>query len=369
VDADLRLVSLDEAAGQVLAHTMRDGVRRVLLQAGVTLTPPLIDALRRRGLTAVYVQDAGGPDTGVEETIRLETRARANQAVEELFARVRAGSLDRLAEARAAVSAILHDLTATGSAVFVMSTLHERDADLFAHSVNVCALSLMIGQMSGMTGEELDQLGVGALLHDVGKIYYMDIVAKRGPLTAEEQARVRRHPVDGFEILRRHPDVHLFSAHVAYQHHERLDGSGYPRGIRGDRMLRHAKIAAVADAYDGLVSERPYRPALLPHEAVRRLQDQAGTKFDADAVRRLAHRLAVYPEGTIVRLDSGELGVVAAQGPRPAAVVVHLVTDAQQRPVEPVEVALATDPQQRRVAEVLSRWPEGVAEPAGAART
>jgi hypothetical protein len=151
--------------------------------------------------------------------------------------------------------------------------------------------------------------------------------------------------------------VHLFSAHVALQHHERLDGSGYPRGLRGEEILPFARIAAVADVYDAMTADRPFRAAVPPHEAMGVVLAAAGTKLDAWYVRRLASRLAVYPQGTIVRLSSGELAVVVRQGNRSDLPVVRVVADPALQPVQPQEHDLGADPRGRTVASVLPEWP------------
>jgi HD-GYP domain-containing protein (c-di-GMP phosphodiesterase class II) len=254
------------------------------------------------------------------------------------------------------VDDILADLRSAGGSVVTLVALRRATEYTFVHSVNVCVLSLLVGLQFGYDRTALRQLGIGALLHDVGKVFCTDLAEKPGPLTEEEWVRMKRHPWDGWDMLRRHPEVHLFSAHVALQHHERLDGSGYPRGLTADQILAFARIAAVADVYDAMTADRPYRQAFPPHEAMRALLREAGSKFDPDAVRHLAARLAVYPNGTIVRLTSGELAVVSDQGGHPDLPVVRVVADSHQDPVPPFQVALAADP--RRIQAILTAWPQ-----------
>jgi HD-GYP domain-containing protein (c-di-GMP phosphodiesterase class II) len=154
-------------------------------------------------------------------------------------------------------------------------------------------------------------LGEGAILHDIGKLFIPDeILNKNGPLTDEEFELVRRHTNDGFEVLRRKRSISLFSAHVAYQHHERLDGSGYPRRLTGDDIHEFAKAVAIVDSYDAMTSDRAYRSALPPHEAISILVRETGGKYDRDLVGRFMKLVAMYPVGSVVRLSSGEVCTV-----------------------------------------------------------
>ena len=358
----VRLIRLEHAGGHTLGEAVRGGSGQVLLHAGVRLSPRYLRALGEYGFGAVYVEDPVAPGIAVDDSLRAETRAQAFTAVKGIFERAGRGEIGDIAAARRAVDGLLDDIAGTAASVFGLSALRAASEYTFAHSVNVCALSLLIGTLSGFDRPELRQLGVGALLLDVGKVSCIEATEKPGALTASEWEAMRRHPVDGYEMLRKSPEVHLFSAHVAFQHHERADGSGYPRGIYGDRILPFAAIAAVADVYDAMTAARPYREARPPHEAVAWLQERAGTQFDRDAIRRLARRVAVYPAGTIVRLSSGEVGAVEGQGVDPRRPRVRVVGDAQGHPVAPATVDLADDPGRPSVADVLADWPRALAK-------
>src|SRR5690606_21216738 len=148
--------------------------------------------------------------------------------------------------------------------------------------------------------------------------------------TDEEFAEVKKHPEYGFEVLRTIFEINLLSAHVAYQHHERLDGSGYPRGLKGDEIHLWARLTAVADVYDALTADRPYRKALRPDQALKLLREDAPHRLDERAVYYLIRHLAVYPEGTIVRLNNGHIGIVVRQTADPAKPVVRVIADTER---------------------------------------
>ncbi|MBC7338915.1 MAG: hypothetical protein H5U04_03530 [Firmicutes bacterium] len=180
---------------------------------------------------------------------------------------------------------------------------------------------MLIGLASGYDRTRLRELGAGALLHDVGKV---------------------KIPTE-----------------ILLQHHERLDGSGYPRRLRGEKILEIGRIVAVADVLCAMTTDRVYRRKVLPREAVRYLK-AAADKFDQRFVRRLALRVAAFPNGTFLRLSTGQLAVVVRQDPRNTErPVVRLLADAGNRPIEPVEVALA-EASDLGVALVLDDIPEDV---------
>jgi len=353
----MKRVAITYAEGERLGLTVKDGAGNVLVKSGTLLSPRYITALTRRGFTEVYVVDEISGDIDPEDALRTETRGRAYSAVQAAFTEAQMGGSETLEAARSAVDELLDDLMSANQSLISLNALRASTEYTFVHSVNVCALSLLIGVAQGLERGDLRRLGLGALLHDVGMTDCAELAAKPGALTADEWEKVRQHPAQGFEMLRTQAGVHLYSAHIAFQHHERLDGSGYPRGLRSERILPFAKVVAVADAYDAMVAERPYRPAMPAHAVVAELRELAGTKFDATIVHKLSKRLATYPNGVVVRLNTGELAAVAGQGVRPDYPVVRIVSDPRMNPVAPADVPLETDKQHRRIAEMLSDWP------------
>jgi HD-GYP domain-containing protein (c-di-GMP phosphodiesterase class II)/sensor domain CHASE-containing protein len=177
--------------------------------------------------------------------------------------------------------------------------LELRDRETQGHSERVVRLSLALGQRLGLQGQDLDDLRYGALLHDIGKIGIPDsILLKPGPLTAEEWAVMRQHPQVAYDLLKDIPFLQR-AVEILYAHHERWDGSGYPRGLKGEEIPLGARIFAVVDVWDALTSERPYRPAWSPQQAQAYLQEQAGVLFDPQVVAAFLAMLEeeMLPEG------------------------------------------------------------------------
>ncbi|HEY8418698.1 MAG TPA: HD-GYP domain-containing protein, partial [Limnochordales bacterium] len=284
----------------------------------------------------VYVSDPGEDDVAVPELISEATRAAAVAHLWHAFRVLEQGRRLDVVRLQDAVDNIVDEILAEPQVLKGLADLRSHDMYTFGHSVDVCALSVAIGRALNLPPEQLRVLGLGALLHDIGKIGVpAEILRKPGRLTAEEWRYIYEHPRLGFDILRRYHEVPVPAAHVAYQHHERLDGSGYPRGLAGDQVHPYGRIAAVADVFDAMCSLRTYRPGFPVHEVLAFLQDHSGTLFDPDAVACLGRIVAPYPLGTTVRLNTGEIGLVVAlvpeDGQRPT---VRILRDADGRVVD-----------------------------------
>jgi HD-GYP domain-containing protein (c-di-GMP phosphodiesterase class II) len=184
----------------------------------------------------------------------------------------------------------------------------------FGHSVNVSVLCVIIGLALKYPKEKLFELALGGLLHDVGKMKIpTKILNKPAKLTAEEYTIIQTHAQLGFEILR-HNAAHaipLRVMHMAFQHQEKADGTGYPRQLKTEGIHEFAKIAAVSDVYDAITCDRPYHRGLFPHEATLILAKEMGQQFDANILTAFLSHVALYSIGSIVELSTGEIGIVS----------------------------------------------------------
>lgn len=350
----MRSVDVSVAAGGRLGVAVKDERGRILLAAGTPLTAGLCDALARRGFRQLPIQDGIADDVAPRDGLTAATRALATQTAQACFRSLEGGGALPVRGVLAAVDAVLATLAMAHGAILEFATLRSVSDQSYVHSVNVCVYSLVVAQAMGLSGPELRALGAGALLHDVGKVLCADLCGRAEPLSAEDEARLRQHPIDGFEMLRQHHELHLFVAHIAYQHHEHVDGTGYPRALAGARILPVARIVAVANAFDALEAGTPAAKGLPAAEAVRHLLEQAGRAFDPDVVRVLARRLAHYPTGTPIVLSDGSVGIVVGQGVDPARPSVRLLGRAGVRATFE-EVVQVND--QLSITQVLGEWP------------
>ncbi|GAB6181424.1 hypothetical protein JCM14036_27430 [Desulfotomaculum defluvii] len=188
--------------------------------------------------------------------------------------------------------------------------LHEHDPYTYVHSINVALLSVLVGLEMGYNRQGLADLATGALLHDLGKLLIpKDILNKPGSLTPREFTIIKNHPLIGMNIIMPLVDSREFVTTVR-QHHERWDGKGYPDGIKGDEIHPNAQIIAVADVFDALTTDRPYRPGFPPYHAVEIIMKGEGQEFSPRVVQAFLKTVVLYPENTRVTLNTGEVGMV-----------------------------------------------------------
>ncbi len=349
--------------GKRLGKTIVGADGRPLLTAGTVLTAAYLDALLRRGFSSICVEDELTEGIEVSDAVSEETRNKATAIVRETMERIGKGARDfNVGRARAVVNDIIAELHQNTDMVHDLSLLRSVDGYTFTHSVNVCLYCLIIGMSLGYSREDLLNLGLGALLHDLGKTQVADLVAKPAALSAEEFEKVKAHSTAGYDMIKERHEVSLLSAHVAFQHHERLDGSGYPRGLKGDEIHEFGRVAAIADVFDAASADKPYRKGLPPLEVAQALMTMAGSKLDPFMVRKFLAHIALYPTGTIVVLNGGKVGVVSGQNPAdPARPVVRVLTDDDGNLTKPRELDLATNPEVQ-IRAVLTDYPARIYE-------
>lgn len=308
----MRRIEINDAnPGMVLGKTIYTSSGNILLRAGMRISPKYIHRLKELGIPAIYVKDEVFFDVDIPEVISEETRQQAQRAVRDIFADVQRCRRVDISTAKDVVNGFVDELLANPKVIVNLTDVRSYDDYTFGHSVNVCVLSLLTGISLGYNEIQLRNLGVGALLHDLGKTQVdKKILQKPGPLSEAEFTAMKEHTCYGFEILRSEQELSLLSAHVALQHHERVDGSGYPRAMCGGEIHEYARITAVADVYDAMTSDRQYRKALHTSEVVQKIISYIGKQFDPEITRAFLGNIAVYPIGSIVTLSTREVAIV-----------------------------------------------------------
>jgi len=296
----------------VVARSVYYGSTLVLAQAGMVLTGEAIKRLDEFGIASVYIREQYvpemvEPEDVISEELRLDTIAMVKASFTNVKNHLKL-DLNRVANT---VNTIIDELLAYDEILVQLTDIRAFDDYLFAHSVNVCVLSIITGITLNYNKDRLIELGVGALLHDIGKTRISPaILNKPDDLTRRECEQVKRHTTYGFEMLRNCAELSLLSAHIAFQHHERWDGQGYPRGLRGELIHEYARIVAVADVYAALLADRPYRPAYTVNQALNILERMTGVYLDPRPVSALVSNIAVYPVGSLVEINTGCIGMV-----------------------------------------------------------
>ncbi len=296
----------------VVARTIIDSDSRVLLNSGMPLNDKYIERLSELGIASIYIKDGLLDDEAqVYDIVSEKTRTETIKVIKSSFTHLEKNSNFNVEAVKNLVKNIIAELLENRNTLLHLTDIRSFDDYTFGHSVNVCILSIITALTLGYSEPKLKELGLGALLHDIGKTRIdKEILNKPGDLTPEEFNEIKRHTDYGFAILRNYPDVSLLSAHIAFQHHERWDGNGYPRGLVGSEIHHHSRIVAAADVYDALLADRPYRPAYNVTQALNILTRMAGSYLDFDCVMALKSNVAIYPVGSFVQLTTGDICIV-----------------------------------------------------------
>lgn len=253
--------------------------------------------------------------TNFEEEIKPAGRLRdeATSYMEELFDDVRAGNSVDANKTRTIVSSMVASILRNPDALVLLNNLRDNSDYAIAHSLNVCTLTLAFGRYLGLDQEELTEIGMGALLHDVGEIRVpKEIMSKEGLLSREESRLMQSHAQHGADILKNSEGIPLIAIEIARAHHERSNGQGYPAGLREDDITYFARIVGIVDVYDSVTTSHNNRDSINSTEALKNMYNWRNEMFDAGLVEQFIQCLGIYPVGSIVELDNGEVGIVIA---------------------------------------------------------
>ena len=338
----MRRVSIDNLKpGMKVGRAIQNSSGHTLLNAGVILNDKYIARLRLMGIPSLYIDDGFLPDLLVEDVISDQIRIKAVKQVKNILQKhshSMGESYNETGKLYSTISEMIDQLLSDPKLIVELTDIRSMDDYVFAHSVNVCVLALMTGISLGYERPKLHHLGMGALLHDIGKILVpKEILDKPGSLSKEEYEIVKKHPEFGLQILQNNSQVSSLSKLVVYQHHERYCGEGYPQGLKDIEIHEFAQITGMVDMYDALTADRVYRKAFLPHEAFEMISGAGDYLFSYQLIEPFLSNIAAYPAGTPVELSSGDIAVVIGTKKGYSLYPkVRLLYDQKRRPVTSV---------------------------------
>jgi len=358
----LSILSERMIAGIVFSRgvTARELADFLVLLTGPGSPEQLLEDCRRTGLR--YIELRLVEDEEDQESAQRADKVyrQAIDVTESIFNDVRMGKIPQSGAAIATVRAMVETTLAEPHALLALSLIKDYDDYTFRHSVNVAVISLAVGRASGLDEPSLRVLGLGALLHDLGKLRIdITIINKPGRLTSSEFDRIKDHPEEGAAILRQMTEVPAAAVAIALGHHLGYDRSGYPAVARRMEMPDCVHMVAIADAYDAMTTLRPYQQAMTPRGAMARLRESAGSLYHPQLLENFAADLGSYPVGSLVRLNSNHIGLVSRVGVAESeSVRLKILLDADGRELTPpVSMDLVGADMRRIVGEVnpLSR--------------
>jgi putative nucleotidyltransferase with HDIG domain len=264
---------------------------------------------------AANVQRAIAPvSIAVEMERAQKICAQSKRAVMHMFQEARMGNAVDAGGAKQMVEEISDSVSRNPGALISLARLKTADDYTYMHSVAVCAMMVALARQMGLDEEQTRLAGLAGLMHDLGKAAMpMDVLNKPGKLTDAEFSVIKTHPVEGYRLLQSGKEVDAVVLDVCLHHHEKTDGSGYPKGLKADEISLFAKMGAVCDVYDAITSNRPYKLGWDPAESLRKMAEWANGHFDGKVFQAFVKSLGIYPIGSLVKLSSGRLGVVVDQ--------------------------------------------------------
>lgn len=323
--------------GMILEQTIADRADRVLIARGTQLDEYLIESMRKMGITGVYIRTGVIEDKDTEEqpviTAQVQQKIDQRQVKDRAKVHLSESVKKRVAEGiqylyqdtessnfmdvtRSITNDLVKAIDDNDAIAVDISALKVSDEYTFKHSVDVATMAMIVSRQYGFNDEQVQQIGVSGLLHDIGKSRIpTEVLNKAQKLTDEEFALIKKHSLLGYEILKDKPELSNAVKMGVLQHHEKINGSGYPMGVTEEQIHIFAKIIAVTDIYDALVTERPYKKAFTPRNAVEMIMAMTG-ELDLQVMQSFLESVILYPVGTNVDLSNGEKARVVANNPK-----------------------------------------------------
>ncbi|MEO8101079.1 MAG: HD-GYP domain-containing protein [Betaproteobacteria bacterium] len=249
----------------------------------------------------------------VEEEIGAATVAfqRTNDLLHRVVEDIRAGSGLQLESVEEVINDMVESMVRNPDALMWVAKMREQDLTVYDHGLSVAVSLVAFGRHLGYPKEQLSQLGMMGLLLDIGKIKLpRELLEKNARLSSDEFEQIKDHVDLGLDVLSQTPNIHPDVLEGIAQHHERINGTGYPNNLMGDRISVFGRMSAIADTYAAVTKHRPYAEAISPHEALQMLSNWSGTQFHADMVEQFIQSIGVFPVGSLVELSTGEVAVV-----------------------------------------------------------
>lgn len=329
----MRAVPTAYIKGEVtLAENLYTKEGAILIRNGAKINERVVKKINENGIFTIYISDVYSPDMDLDRIVDINVRIRGINLTKEIYESVRAGKSisDEFVRIDALFDGIYDEILNAKDRQINYIDIKSVDNYTYGHALNVAIISTLLGIELGVKMPYLKSLFIGALLHDIGMMLVpATCYQKTDPLTAEETKMLQNHVTISYDYLRKTHEADAFIRNIAHSHHERHNGSGYPKGLSGNDIHLFARIVGVCDVYDAMTSDRVYKRAVPPNEAIEFLMGSAGQNFEFDITEKFCKKINPYPEGSLVKLNNGAVAVVKSVAKdlpmRPKISIIHNV--------------------------------------------
>lgn len=312
----MRIIQVkDLTDDMVLGRPIFHKLGMILLNEGSSQLTRFKDKFKMMGIDYLYIEDELSKGIEIDDVVSEATRREGRRLVGELMNKL----LDRkqvdMSGVQKIVGNMIEDILSNKSVIVNITDLKNMDTYLYYHAVNVSVLSLVVGSALGYAPKQLNYLGTGAILHDIGLLALPKKLAEKAEadMTEAERKAFASHPQLGYEMLKSLRDVDAFSKNIVWGHHEHVDGTGYPRKIGGAEIHEMVKIVSVCDAFDEMTSSRGGKKKAPSYQAIEYLIANIGKKFEKKIVASFVRHIAAFPVGSMVTLNDQRKGIVEKQ--------------------------------------------------------
>lgn len=343
----MRIISVDSVKGyELLAKDVLNENDSILMTAGATVKKEYIERLKELNIEFIYVEDEIAQGVSLTDSLELQIKEHCQDSVRKILSKYSYYEDDEQEEIITVADEIIYDIMKEPEVIYNLYSIRNKSESTYSHSLNVCALSVILAFKLKLPKKKVREIAIGCIIHDIGftfiTIDYSNIDIEN--CTDKERKEIKKHIIYGYSAVEKMEWLSRTSKDIIISHHERLDGSGYPFHLKGEKISIGSKIAAVCDEFDS----RAYGnlvAVMKVHEAIDFIVSQAESKFDLDVVKAFVASVAAYPIGALVLTNQDEVGIVLRQNPKcPTRPVIRIIKDKEgKKPTEWLEKDLTKE--------------------------
>lgn len=326
----MRKVSIDLIKGEeVLAKDLYTDMDTILMSAGSIIKKQYVERLKELDIMDLYIEDEIAKGVCLDEITEMKIKNQCQTVVKETLEKYSYCGDAQLEKLQGVARDIINDLLKQPEVMFNVEGIRRKSESIYSHSLNVCALSVFIALRMRLPKKKIEEIAVGSILHDIG---YSDVPVEIKNMnyenyTKKELKEMRMHVIHGYSVVEQENWIPEGAKNIVLCHHERIDGSGFPFHLDDKKMGIEEKIVAVCDTFDRLVYGF-FTKKTKVHEAIEYIVSAGGQKYDLDVVKCFNNSVAAYPNGTLVKTNEGEIGIVLRQNSQcPTRPIIRLIED------------------------------------------